>query len=113
MSETAKEMFEELKFRLYEQDEYKIVYWCGGSLSDKYHWMKITFYLHERKVGFFQDAMTQVSVKPIGMDLFRTINKQCEELLWLCPNCKKETRQRYWCEHCGYDIEEDGEDDDE
>lgn len=93
---SARELFEELGFQFKEEMntwknvleekkivKHKLIYKCNSSINYKYSWLDIEFDLLNQNIKFFQHSMSSIScIPPIGMDLWKTINKQVEELGW-------------------------------
>ena len=92
----AKEIFKELGFEFKEETEiwenifkekqtikHKLVYKCNPSIDYKYSWLDIEFDLLNQNIKFFQHSMSGINcIPPIGMDLWKAINKQISELNW-------------------------------
>lgn len=71
MNKSAKEMFEELGYLCYSDDE--AICFCNKEFG------RISFYLYEEEYTFFSDE-TRIM---IDSKLRKAINKQVEELGWL------------------------------
>ncbi len=93
---TAKETFEKLGFKFKEEmntwknvfeeeqiTKHQFVYSCNASVDFKYSWLDVKFNLLKNNIEFFQHSMNGNScLPPIGIDLWKAINKQVEELGW-------------------------------
>lgn len=96
MSKSAREMFEELGFKLEHKKEYvnltfgekltkdEYIYRCNSSVNYKYTWLDIRFDLINKTIKPFQNSMNgNCGINFIGIDLLEAINQQCKELGWL------------------------------